>query len=629
MTQPVPTIHTATAAQTAERAAAAGTQPVQSIGALTRLAQQETNPISYYRRGFKLIASALGAVYGELDLRLGANSLSECFADEGTTPVVQSLVQAMVLESQTELTSECRQYPTGPNGHTAAVMTCTVIDPLNGGCIGAIAIAVLEVDEFKAAQTLAKLQSYAGIFTALAQRVGKSNEAPVEQVQRALERAARHENIVEFAFSLVNSLAKKYKCHQVSFGIVQDDAIQIVAVSGLDRWSKRAPGIVVLEQAFGETLDFGKPIQHPVVEADEIVDVAPTMLHERWRQLAGGAVLSIPIHCGEDVVAVAGFVIEQESNWAAAERSKVFSILQSFAPVVAVLARQRKSFRQQIRHGGQYWKSRFVGLSRISRAGMVLLAISAAGVLAVGSLDHHVKVQCEVAPAVSYQLSSSIAGPIRVANAKAGDLVRRGDVLVKLDTETTELELDGILADLASAHASVDDALTRRNSRDLATSRAELAELLARKATLRRRIEDAVVRAPVDGIVLRGDVDRRIGETVSEGESLMEIAATEGRLVLLRIPEKRALEVLTGQEGKFSLEAKPFQKIDCRIRRVLPATEVHLDRNYIIAEADIGAHPEWFKVGMEGTATINTGRRRISWILFHDSWNWLRGRLWL
>jgi multidrug resistance efflux pump len=216
-----------------------------------------------------------------------------------------------------------------------------------------------------------------------------------------------------------------------------------------------------------------------------------------------------------------------------------------------------------------------------------------------------------------------------VAFVTAGDHVKKGQVLLELETDQLQLQLDGVLADTSSARAAIDDALARRDSRDLAAARADLAESTTRKSNLEKRLENAVLRAPVDGVVLRGDVDRRVGETVPEGEPLMEIAGNDGRLILLRIRECDALQLKADQRGVFALEAQPFGRTLCRVRRILPATEVHEGVNYVIAEADIGAHPEWVKVGMKGTASIDVGRRKVSWILFHDIWDWVRGRLWL
>lgn len=152
--------------------------------------------------------------------------------------------------------------------------------------------------------------------------------------------------------------------------------------------------------------------------------------------------------------------------------------------------------------------------------------------------------------------------------------------------------------------------------------KAKIAETKNLLVSARTRLEQRLLKAPVDGTILSLNL-QHVGEVVQPGQTIAEIAPQGEPLILSALlPNKEAGFVKEGMAVKVKLDAYPFQDygiISGTVTSISPDTKsdqelgavyqvrVNLDRDYITEEGQ----KIKFKAGQTATADIVIRRRRI------------------
>jgi multidrug efflux pump subunit AcrA (membrane-fusion protein) len=142
--------------------------------------------------------------------------------------------------------------------------------------------------------------------------------------------------------------------------------------------------------------------------------------------------------------------------------------------------------------------------------------------------------------------------------------------------------------------------------------------------------------APFDGVIVRGDLQQRLGSPVEKGEVLFEIAPLDGYRVVLEVDERDVAFVSAGQTGRLRLSALPGEALPFVVERVTPVAVAEDGRNRFRAEArleqpsdSLPREPaDRLRPGMTGVARIDAGRRARAWIWTHETLAWLRLAAW-
>jgi hypothetical protein len=137
-----------------------------------------------------------------------------------------------------------------------------------------------------------------------------------------------------------------------------------------------------------------------------------------------------------------------------------------------------------------------------------------------------------------------------------------------------------------------------------------------------------VLAAPFDGVVVRGDLQQRLGSPVEKGEVLFEVAPLDGYRVVLEVDERDVAYVSEGQPALLRLSALPGEALPCVVERVTPVAVVADGRNRFRAEARLEEPSESLRPGMTGVARIDAGRRARAWVWTHATFAWLRLAAW-
>ena len=171
-----------------------------------------------------------------------------------------------------------------------------------------------------------------------------------------------------------------------------------------------------------------------------------------------------------------------------------------------------------------------------------------------------------IRPMARNRVVSLVPGRLIQLTKQEGDPVATGEVLVRIDSRSLQVERDRAIAEVAEAQAEDDqgrrdlvraeglmeNGLLSQNqleAKQLSVTRTEdRLEVLGKSvALLEAQLEEYVLRAPLSGYVLDRPVD--LGQSVSPHELIYEIATVQGSLVEAQVDEQYLSELAAGMSA--------------------------------------------------------------------------------
>ncbi|MCB1926486.1 MAG: efflux RND transporter periplasmic adaptor subunit [Rhodocyclaceae bacterium] len=190
-----------------------------------------------------------------------------------------------------------------------------------------------------------------------------------------------------------------------------------------------------------------------------------------------------------------------------------------------------------------------------------------------------------VAAATTAVLSFPVAGTVSRIAVKAGDTVKRGQVLASIDSRPLELEVEGTRADLRKAESVLEQrsGVLRRNEELLAKgfigeasieqSRADVSaarsDVAYRKSRLDRAtlsLQDTRMVAPFDGVI--GERLVQANEEVGAGKPVLSVLGEDRFEVEVSVPEVAIAQLAVGMPAKVVIGALPELLFDGSVREI-------------------------------------------------------------
>jgi len=435
-----------------------------------------------------------------------------------------------------------------------------------------------------------------------------------------------HAQTAEGAHALASALARREGCERVAIGLLRAGRMRVVALSTGLRFRDESDVVRDLCAAMEEAADQDARIDLP---AREGASTHTVHAHERLRESSGaGALCTVPLSArGQTVGAIS-------CEWAPAnarERVAGAHVEDAAAlcgPILELMERAA---------AGPLERTRTVLLGRIERhlgadrnvARAALGTVAALLLLvAVFPASYRVGARATLEGRVQRALVAGVAGYLAEAHARAGDLVRAGDVLARLDDRDLRLERRQRQSEKAQLEKEYREALAARDRTEVSILRAQIERAEAKLALVEEQLGRTAVVAPFDGVVLEGDLDQALGSPVELGTVLYELAPLDGYRIVLEVDGRDVADVASGQRGRLALSALPGRTFPLAVERITPVSTTEDGRHYFRVEATLEEPLDALRPGMEGVAKIEVGRRRLLWIWTHGLVDWLRLRLW-
>jgi membrane fusion protein, multidrug efflux system len=197
-------------------------------------------------------------------------------------------------------------------------------------------------------------------------------------------------------------------------------------------------------------------------------------------------------------------------------------------------------------------------------------------------------------------VGAELPGLVREVAFESGAWVKKGQVLLRLDTSTEEAQLAAAVADAALARISYDRAQGLRqadsNSQaDLDAAEARSKQADAAVATLQATIAKKIIRAPFDGRVAIRQVER--GQVLSPGTPVASLQSVNPIYVDFWLPQQALADLRVGQAVRMRTDIFPTATWEGQITVVNPEVDV-ATRNVrvraTIANADGRLRPGMF-----------------------------------
>ena len=150
-------------------------------------------------------------------------------------------------------------------------------------------------------------------------------------------------------------------------------------------------------------------------------------------------------------------------------------------------------------------------------------------------------------------VASELPGLVRNIGFDSGAFVRKGDVMVQLDTSTEQAQLAAARADAELARATLERSKTLRKSDFTSAADLEAAEARAKQAaanvdTLTATIAKKTIRAPFDGRVAIRQVE--LGQVVGSGTPIASLQSIHPIYADFWLPQQSLADLIPGMRAR-------------------------------------------------------------------------------
>jgi macrolide-specific efflux system membrane fusion protein len=228
-----------------------------------------------------------------------------------------------------------------------------------------------------------------------------------------------------------------------------------------------------------------------------------------------------------------------------------------------------------------------------------------------GDLKQTVSVTGNVVSAGQIDLAFKTGGKIVSMYVNVGDKVVAGQKIAEIDKGTLKDQLASAKEEISYQKNMLYDMKTPSSTsgpRQRDAQRANIKKAQAAYAGIVDQIDDTVLVAPQDGIVVKKNFDE--GETVAMNAAVVALAGNEDLEIQAKVPESDINKVSVGQKSSATFDALPAdQNIMTEVYEIEPVSTVIQDVVYYIVKLKLPTQDARLKNGMSSDIDIETAMR--------------------
>lgn len=459
-------------------------------------------------------------------------------------------------------------------------------------------------------------------------RLDEAN-AQLAQLSLAMELAIETAGLTRFvalAMAICNLLAVRCKARRVSLGILRGRAVHVMAMSQTERILRKMQLVRDMEEAMEECLDQDADILFPAPAAGNVITRCAAKMVSAY---GTGTLHALPLR-RDGCVGVLMLEFEPGRNVTAAELAPLRTAADLLTPRLMDLYEHDRWFGAR---WARNWRGILAKLLGPTHTWIKAAAIAGAVFLAWAFFARgtfHIIAPFTLEPVRQAQIVAPFDGYIKAVLVRPGDrIIAHRTVLAGLHTAKLRDQLAAAQAQFAAYAKQAQVAQARGKIADMQIADDSMNGAAAKIRLLRRQIAHAAITSPISGVVLTGNLLRRIGAPVHLGDVLFRVAPIQPLLARINVHDEDILYVKAGQKGSLATASYPADKISLTVTHIDPLAMVKHKQNIFRVRAVLAHPPAWFRPGMQGTARIDAGRRRYIWMWTRGLINWIRMKLWL
>ncbi|MGH8695683.1 MAG: efflux RND transporter periplasmic adaptor subunit [Burkholderiales bacterium] len=459
-------------------------------------------------------------------------------------------------------------------------------------------------------------------------RVGETRDR-LQTVLEVVASAAAHDRFVAAATALATDLATRLACDRVSIGFERGGQIKIDAVSHSAQFKERTNLMRAVAGAMDEAVD-----QNATVAVPPPIGSAPLVRRSHDALLDGqgsGACCTVVLTAlGKPAGAITlERTAKRPFDTAMIELCEAVAGLAG--PMLEVHRREDRWFGRRF---ADWWRDKLRRLFGPRHAGLkfaTIVVATALTFLIVARGDFRVSAGTVLEPQLQLAATAPFNGYIREAPIRAGDLVKQGALLARLDDRDLKLERLKGLSQQEELNKQVRQAFAVRDLAQVQIVTAQLEAARAQVARVEEQLQRTTVSAPFDGVVVSGDLSQQLGAPVERGTVLFEVAPLSEFRLVLKVDERDIAYVQPGQRGMLLLSAFASDPIGFEVMKVTPVSTPREGKNFFRVEAQLDRTDPRMRPNMEGVGKVEIARRSYLWIWTRQvvdslrllAWSWL------
>ena len=439
--------------------------------------------------------------------------------------------------------------------------------------------------------------------------------------------ANEHDRADGMAIAVANELAARIGASRVVIGLRADRGAHLLALSHT-AWFKRKTGLArALSAAMDEAMEQRATVRLPA-STDEAVRIQ--VAHEALHALLPNDDSLVTVPMPTDHGPVGAITVLHPGALP----------LQSLRLVEAVAALLGPGL--EARHRARRWVSgRAVDMAADAMAALLgprHLAWKLAGGAAVAAvvaaalvpMPFRVSAKAVLEGEVQRAVPAPFDGFVARAMAHAGDVVTAGAVLAALDDRDLQLDRVKWAGERERITLKLREAMAKHDPATVGQLQAQLRQTEAQARLTDAKLARAAITAPIDGIVMTGDLSHSIGAPVETGKVLFEIAPLDRYRVVVRVDERDLRFVQPGQEGTVLLYGMSGGALPFTVQRVTAVAQADGGRNTFRVDGVLTGSdtPERLRPGMEGVGKVEVGRRSVAAVWTRSLVDWARSFIW-
>lgn len=490
-------------------------------------------------------------------------------------------------------------------------------------------VVTLEVETLKKQeqQTLLQLLRWGSAWLQLLPKDGGAS-AMAAQLATVIEVTARgldSSSMQAAATGVITQLAQAFSCDRVSFGLLEGRHMRVHALSHSAQIDRRSELVRGIEAAMEEALDEHAPLAHPPTQTED-AQALPAHEHLCADQEGAAACTLLLSNAGKPIGALT-FERRRGPAFDAATMDVFDAIVALVGPVLELkrlhdqplLAKARDAFYELI--AGLFGRKHLKG--KLVTAGLVVLGIW----LSMATGTYRIGAAATLEGTEQRALVAPIDGYIEQAHARAGELVKEGELIATLDDRDLELDRRRLASerdDLSKRHGRAIGSMDRAEA---AIIQAQLGKANAQLDMIEEQLARTQITAPFDGVIVSGDLSRSLGSPVERGQVLFELAPLDAYRMALQVHESEIGHIKPGQRGYLALSAMPDERLPFVVDDIIGVAQTDDGENGFRVEAHLEGTPQQLRPGMRGVGKIEVEQRKLLWVWGHGLYE--RISLWL
>lgn len=456
---------------------------------------------------------------------------------------------------------------------------------------------------------------------------GTDPETGKALVLDVLRAADQHDRFDVAAVLVANRIATQLACDRVSIGLIGRKGLQIRAISHSATFDRKSELVSGLEAAMQECFDQSDAVAYPPVGTTaRRISVAHAEFVERW---GIGSMVSVLLIAAGRPIGVITLERPASRTFDAGSLQAASDLAEALGAVIDLKFRQSKLISGRLLDTVQDGLSTAFGPERLS----IKLAAAAVAillpVLAFWPAQFRVSAKSVLEGTIQRAAVAPFDGFVAKAPHRAGDIVREGEELAALDDRDLLLEKLKWETERQKLVQRQRDAMAKHDRINLILLVTQLEQAQTQLDLVLEKLKRARITAPINGVVVSGDLSQMLGAPVQQGKVLFEIAPLSSYRLIVQVDERDIGYIKVGHRGTLLLTGAASEGIPLEVTKLTSVSTPEDGRNYFRVEASIASADPSLRPGMEGIAKIEVGKGSVMWIWTRPLIERIRMFLWM